>query len=123
MAAPQSDITHPHRFHQDKPWGGFDELTLNEKTTVKILTIRPGEELSLQAHEFRDEWWIVLDEAMKVILDDHDYLLAKGDEIFIPRGAKHRVVGLHTSCRWLEIAYGEFLEADITRFDDKYGRV
>lgn len=113
---------HPRKDHTDKPWGSFDELTLNETTTVKIITIEPKEALSLQAHAYRDEWWIVLDEAMKVEIDGANRLLAKGDEIFIPRGTKHRVIGLSRPCRWLEVAFGEFLEADITRFDDKYGR-
>lgn len=113
---------HPHTAHTDKPWGGFDELTLNEKTTVKILTINPGEALSLQSHAHRDEWWIVLDEAMRVVVGDQEKLLAHGDEVFIPRGTQHRVIGLTRPCRWVEIAYGEFLEADITRYEDKYGR-
>ncbi len=112
----------PHRTTEDKPWGKFEEFTLNEKTTVKILTINPGEELSLQSHEHRSEWWIVLDEAMDVVLNDEQRTLHRGDEIFIPAGSKHRVIGLDQSCRWLEIAYGRFDEGDIHRFDDKYGR-
>ena|SRR3989344_4022885 len=114
---------HPKRDQTDKPWGSFESLTLNEATTVKILTIKAGEALSLQSHAYRDEWWIVLDEAMRVVLDDKHILLAKGDELFIPRGTKHRIIGLTTTCRWLEIAYGEFLEADITRYEDKYNRI
>lgn len=115
--------SHPRKITVSKPWGGFEELTLNEKTTVKILTVNPGEELSLQAHEHRHEWWIVLDEAMQVVIDDTKLILGKGEEVYIPAGTKHRVIGLSRPCRWLEISYGEFLEADIERFDDKYGRV
>lgn len=113
---------HPHRYRVDKPWGNFEELTLNEKTTVKILTINPSESLSLQTHDRRSEWWIVLDEAMEVTVGDVKKVLHKGDDIFIPAGTVHRVTGLDTPCRWVEIAYGPFFEHDIERIDDKYGR-
>jgi mannose-6-phosphate isomerase-like protein (cupin superfamily) len=39
--------------------------TLNTKSTVKILTIEKGKELSLQSHKKRDEFWVVLDEGIK----------------------------------------------------------
>lgn len=113
----------PHRTTVTKPWGNFDELTLNEKTTVKILTINPGEELSLQSHAHRDEWWIVLDEAMEVVIGDEKRTLHRNDEVFIPAGTHHRVIGLDQPCRWLEIAYGLFGETDIERYEDKYGRI
>ena len=32
----------------EKPWGGFEQFTLNEISTVKILTIKPGQTFSLQ---------------------------------------------------------------------------
>lgn len=114
--------TPPHRSTVNKPWGGFDQFTLNEQTTVKILTVNPGESLSLQSHAHRSEWWIVLDTNMAVEIDGQRSTVNKGEDIFIPQGAKHRAIGLDAPCRWLEIAFGTFDENDITRFEDKYGR-
>ena len=40
----------------ERPWGKFEQFCKNEKTTVKILTVNPNGELSLQFHHNRDEW-------------------------------------------------------------------
>jgi alkylation response protein AidB-like acyl-CoA dehydrogenase len=47
----------------------------------------------------------------------------QGDEFFVARGTKHRIMAGSEPLLVLEIAVGEFDEEDITRFDDKYGRV
>jgi mannose-6-phosphate isomerase len=114
--------TAPKRITVKKPWGGFDELTENETTTVKILTVLPHQETSLQVHEHRSEWWVVLDEKMDVVIDDKHMTVYRGQDIFIPQGSAHRVVGLDTPCRWLEISFGDFNERDIHRLKDDYGR-
>jgi mannose-6-phosphate isomerase len=116
-------LSPPERTTVSKPWGGFDQFTLNEQTTVKILTVLPHEELSLQSHEHRNEWWIVLDTKMEVEIDGKHFSAYRGQDVFIPKGAKHRVIGLDSPCRWLEIAFGNFDEEDIHRYEDKYGRV
>ncbi|MEK7117452.1 MAG: mannose-6-phosphate isomerase, partial [Patescibacteria group bacterium] len=36
---------------EQRPWGGFERFTKNERTTVKILTLNPEQEFSLQEHE------------------------------------------------------------------------
>jgi len=50
---------------EKRSWGEFARYTLNTKSTVKILTIEKGKELSLQSHKKRDEFWVVLDEGIK----------------------------------------------------------
>src|SRR5215212_4631469 len=96
-------IAPPQRFTVSKPWGGFDQFTLNESTTVKILTVLPHEVLSLQSHENRSEWWVVLDVKMDIEIDGKRFAAFRGQDVFIPQGAKHRAIGLDTPCRWLEI--------------------
>ena len=115
-------VAPPERFTVSKPWGGFEQFTLNEPSTVKILTVLPHEELSLQAHDNRSEWWIILDAKMDIEIDGNRITAYRGQDIFIPQGAKHRAIGLDAPCRWLEIAFGTFDEEDIHRFSDKYGR-
>jgi mannose-6-phosphate isomerase len=105
-----------------RPWGNFERFTLNEKSTVKIITVNPGEELSLQQHEHRDEEWRILHGDGSVIVGDKETAVKPGDQFFVARGTKHRVMGGTHALIFLEIAEGDFDEADITRFDDKYGR-
>ena len=35
---------------EERPWGNFERFTLNEKATVKIVTVNEGESISLQTH-------------------------------------------------------------------------
>ena len=43
-----------------RPWGDFKQFVLNEKCTVKILIVKPGQILSLQKHKKRKEQWYFL---------------------------------------------------------------
>ena len=113
----------PARYIEARPWGSFEQYVQNEACSVKIITIDAGQQLSLQSHRLRSEWWIVLDDAMDVELDGARFTLRQHEEIFIPLGSKHRVFGLSKPCRWLEIAFGTFDENDITRYEDTYGRL
>ena len=44
-----------------RPWGEEEIFTMNEKTTVKILTINPAERCSLQYHNHRKEFWKIIE--------------------------------------------------------------
>jgi mannose-6-phosphate isomerase-like protein (cupin superfamily) len=105
-----------------KPWGKFIQFTLNEKTTVKILELRKGEETSLQRHESRNEFWYAIDDGIEVSVKGRKYRLKKGDSISIPKKSLHKLVGRKQG-RILEISFGHFDENDIERISDKYGRI
>jgi mannose-6-phosphate isomerase len=105
-----------------RPWGRFRQYTLNEPTTVKLITVEAGQVLSLQRHQHRDELWIVLDDTIWVELDGEQVPTRAGDEHFIPRGTLHRVGAEDGVGRFVEIAFGAFDEDDIERLDDAYGR-
>lgn len=107
---------------EDRPWGNFERFTENEPTTVKILTINPGEAFSLQTHAKRDEFWRIMSGSGVVHINEEDHPAAAGDSFYIPRGTVHRATGGETTLSILEIAFGEFEETDITRIEDKYGR-
>ncbi len=107
---------------ETRPWGDFERFTLNEKTTIKIITVNAGEEFSLQTHEHRDEFWRVISGSGTVRIGDEEKEAKEGDTFFSARGTKHRVQGGPEGISFLEIAFGEFDENDITRLEDKYGR-
>ena len=107
-----------------RPWGQFERFTHCEHSTVKIITINADEEFSLQTHEKRDEFWRVLSGFGVVTIGEKEGQDASpGDEFFVPRGTKHRARSGEEGLVLLEIAFGEFDEGDITRLEDKYGRV
>ena len=107
----------------EKPWGSFRQFTHNEETTVKILEVNQGEELSLQLHHKRKEQWYVIEGTPSITRGDDVFVAQAGDEIFINVEQKHRIAAPDNYVRILEIAYGNFDEdQDIVRLEDKYDR-
>ncbi len=106
----------------EKPWGNFKQYISNEKCTVKIITVKPNQKLSLQSHERRDEIWVVLDNELEIVISSKTFRPKPGDQFFIPKKTKHRLSSLGKEGRVLEISLGEFDEEDITRYEDVYGR-
>lgn len=111
------------KYSEKRPWGGFEQFTHNEKSTVKILTVNPKKRLSLQFHKKREEFWRVLDGQVKVTIGDKTVKAKTGDEFVIPKKTNHRLEGLNKTGKILEIAFGDFDENDIVRLEDDYGRV
>jgi len=111
-----------HYEKEERPWGGFERFTLNEQTTVKIMTVNAGEAFSLQTHEHRDEFWKILKGSGTIYIGEKESEAHEGDTFFVPRHVEHRVTGGPEGIVYLEIAFGDFSEADITRLDDRYGR-
>lgn len=108
---------------QERPWGNFERLTLNELNTVKVITVSPLGKLSLQRHALREEVWRVLS-GEGVVTIDESITKAKGGDIFIiPVGSIHRLEASEEGIVILEVARGEFDENDIERIEDVYGRV
>lgn len=106
-----------------RPWGQFQQFVCNETVTVKIITVAPGRRLSLQKHRHRDEMWHVLDLPLLVEVNDRTWTASPGEPVWVPRNAVHRISNpFREPARLLEIAFGDFDEADIERVQDDYGR-
>lgn len=106
----------------ERPWGSFNQYAFNQDVTVSLMTVQPGQRLSLQSHTGRSELWIVLDEGAEIIVDARVIHPRRMEEIWIPVGAKHRLASLGTEVRVLEIAFGNWQQEDIVRYTDDYQR-
>lgn len=109
------------KYIEQRPWGDFERFTLNEQSTVKIITVKANQSFSLQYHNNREEFWKILKGEGLVTVGDETRKTAENEEIFIPKNTNHRMEGI-TDISFLEIAFGEFDENDIVRLEDKYGR-
>ncbi len=107
----------------EKPWGNFQQFSHNEKTTVKILTVKPHSKLSLQFHNHREEFWKVISGTGQIILDNKTIDVKPDQEFFIPKKINHRIMTTDSELKILEISYGDFDENDITRLEDDYNRL
>ena len=108
----------------NKPWGSFEIIDEGEKYTVKKIIVHPGGKLSLQSHEHRSEHWLIASGVAEIIIGEKIYNLKENDNIFIPRGSKHRLANLGSdNLIVIEMWFGEKLdENDIKRYEDIYNR-
>lgn len=110
-------------FVVERPWGQFEQFVSNEQVTVKVITVLPGHRLSLQTHCNRGEFWQVLDVPLNVTVDDRSWTAQPGESVWVPQAAQHRLGNSgDRPGRVLEVAFGEFDEADIERLHDDYTR-
>jgi mannose-6-phosphate isomerase-like protein (cupin superfamily) len=106
-----------------RPWGGFRRYPHQDAGSIKIITVDPGGLLSLQYHDRRDEFWVVLDAGLEMTVGDRVWMATVGEEIFIPRKTPHRARNAGIApARVLEIWIGRSDELDIVRLKDDYGR-
>ena len=111
------------RIVDHRPWGKFTQYVHNQEVTVKIIEVEPHQQLSLQRHQHRDEYWVALDDGLMATIDGERIGLTFSKEVYIPRGTTHTIENLnYERARFLEIAFGHFDEDDIERLEDKYGR-
>ncbi|MFN8491105.1 MAG: phosphomannose isomerase type II C-terminal cupin domain [Caldilineaceae bacterium] len=105
-----------------RPWGSFKQYAFNQDVTVSLMTVQPGQRLSLQSHTGRAELWIVLDDGCEVQVGEEIFHPKANDEIWIPANSKHRLASTGPAVRVLEVAFGNWQQADITRYQDDYRR-
>ncbi len=104
-----------------KPWGNEKHFAKNEKCTVKILSVNPGEELSLQKHRYRVEEWYFLTDGY-VQKGSRKFKVKKGAFVRVGKNHRHRLFAKRKRVDVLEVSYGKFLQSDEVRLEDKYGR-
>lgn len=109
----------------DKPWGNYKTLALSDTFQAKILTINPGQSLSLQKHFQRSEHWVVVTGQPTVTVAEDTRQLQRDQHIYIPLEAFHRIANNSDKiCQIVEVQVGDYLgEDDIERIEDQYGRI
>ena len=113
-----------HEVYQ-RPWGYYKTTVLNDYFQAKIISVKPGGQLSLQSHNHREEHWIVVHGEGTVQLDKSIVNVRCGSTIFIPLGCKHRLTNtdIKESLIITEVQIGDYFgEDDIIRYEDIYGR-
>jgi len=104
-----------------RPWGNFKQFVLNKKCTVKIIEIKPHQELSLQKHKKRKENWYFLNPGI-VQIGEKRKKIKEGGTVEIEKNVSHRILAGDKNVKVLEISSGNFSEDDEIRLEDKYNR-
>ncbi len=107
-----------------RPWGHYLSLVEENRWQVKLISVKPGEKLSLQMHHHRSEHWVVVSGTAKVEVDEKVEVLSENQSIYIPLGSKHRLTNPgKIPLKLIEVQSGSYVgEDDIVRFEDSYGR-
>ncbi len=107
----------------DKPWGKVVTYALNQPSSVRLITVEPGQETSEHYHRLRDEMWVVLDPGLVIQIGNKVLEAQPGDEYVVSAEEPHRIQNKgEKRGRVLEVAYGYTSEDDTFRLQDDYGR-
>lgn len=109
-----------------RPWGFYKTTVMNDYFQSKVISVKPGGQLSLQSHNHREEHWIVAHGTGAVQLDQTIMEVHCGSSVFIPKGCRHRLTNTddEESLIMTEVQIGDYFgEDDIIRYEDVYGRI
>lgn len=113
---------------ETRPWGSFTVLKDEPHYKLKQLMAKPGNRLSLQRHQHREEHWLVMQGHPEITRDEDQIPLGPGDYIQIPQHSWHRLANLAQPdsgelVEIIELQLGTYFgEDDIERREDDYGR-
>lgn len=107
-----------------RPWGQYQVLEDDQDFKSKVITVDPGQRLSYQSHEKREEHWVIVSGQGAVILNEKEIPVTSGSYVHIPKQAKHRIANYgDTPLKFIEVQMGSYFgEDDITRYQDDYSR-
>ena len=73
----------------DKPWGKVVTYALNQPSSVRVITVEPGQETSVHYHQMRDEMWVVLDGGLSVQIGNRSVDAVPGEEFMVAATRAH----------------------------------
>jgi len=108
-----------------RPWGTYKTIHDAPGTKVKVLTVEPGQMLSMQRHQHRSEYWMItegtcmINMAMPGDMHNPPKILTRYDEFRVLTNTWHQLTNPFTvPCSIIEIQYGDQCdESDIERLD------
>jgi mannose-6-phosphate isomerase-like protein (cupin superfamily) len=105
-----------------RPWGDIHMVVRNQKCSVDLTEVKPGERASLHSHAIRHELFHFLDDGGILEIDGDLVYPKTHEEFLIKPGQKHRFWAEDTIFRMLVVSFGEWKAEDQIRHEDDYGR-
>jgi mannose-1-phosphate guanylyltransferase len=105
----------------DKSWGEYVVIKKGEGFLVKIITLKPYQQTSLQYHKHRSEYFMVLKGEARIFLEDQVGDFAPGQCAYIDTNALHQISNPHANeLQIIEMQIGDILqEDDIVRIEQE----
>jgi mannose-6-phosphate isomerase len=109
----------------DKPWGYELIFAHTDRYVEKILHVNPGQALSLQYHEVKDETLYLSAGEVELQVEENGGLITRtlrgGESYRIVPFTRHRMTAGVGGCDIIEVSTPEL--DDVVRGEDRYGRV
>lgn len=105
-----------------RPWGDIHMVVRNQKCSVDLTEVKPGERASLHSHAIRHELFHFLDDGGILEIDGNLFHPKTHEEFLIKPGQKHRFWAEDTIFRMLVVSFDEWKAEDQIRHEDDYGR-
>jgi mannose-6-phosphate isomerase-like protein (cupin superfamily) len=109
----------------EKPWGYELIFAHTDRYVGKILHVDPGQALSLQYHEVKDETLYLAEGEVQLLVEEGGELvqrvLGAGESYRITPLTRHRMIAGEAGCDIIEVSTPEL--DDVVRLEDRYGRV
>ena len=105
-----------------RPWGDIHMVVRNQKCSVDLTHVRPGERASLHSHAIRTELFHFLDDGAYLEVDGVVTRPKRHEEIYMYPGMKHRFWAEEEDFRMVVVSFGEWAVEDQVRHEDDYGR-
>jgi mannose-6-phosphate isomerase-like protein (cupin superfamily) len=106
----------------ERPWGDIHMLVRNQRCSVDLTHVRPGERASYHSHAVRSELFHFIDDGAYLELDGQTHRPGAHEEWLVRPGMKHRFWAEDHDVRILVISFGEWTAEDQVRHRDDYGR-
>ena len=85
------ELNLPRPMYEERRWGEYTVLSQTAHSLVKNLFIKAGKSISLQAHNYRSEVWVIASGEGIFTLDDETREVRAGDVLKIAVGQKHKI--------------------------------
>jgi mannose-6-phosphate isomerase-like protein (cupin superfamily) len=108
--------------HSVRPWGDIFMVVRNQKCSVDLTEVKPGERASLHSHAIRHELFHFMDDGAVLEIDGKLFHPKAHEEFMIKPGQKHRFWAEDRIFRMLVVSFGEWRAEDQIRHEDDYGR-
>mgnify|MGYP001551831964 CR=1 FL=1 len=106
----------------ERPWGDIHMVVRNQRCSIDLTHVRPGERASLHSHQERYELFHVIDGGAHLEIDGQIYHPKPHDEFLIKPGMTHRFWADDKPFGMLVVSFGEWAAEDQERHEDDYGR-
>jgi mannose-6-phosphate isomerase-like protein (cupin superfamily) len=108
----------------ERPWGYYENLLEEKGYKVKRLVVNPDQQLSLQYHFHRAEYWTCVEGSGYVTIGEGCYHATPHSHYKIDARQQHRLKGGENGITIIEVQLGsQCNEEDIVRLKDDYKRV